>query len=130
MNEKKTFEQIEDEWFDKNLNPEDKAIGQILTELKKAKAKWPDWVYDPVHAAGILNEEASETVEVLIKLCEKSGKTMQAALDFSYSNGDIERLRIEACQTGAMAIRLLENLDKYERVRTYINNNNQDNEVE
>lgn len=102
------------------------AIKQIQSELHKAKTKWPDWVYDPVHASGVLVEEASETIEVLTKLCEKSGKTMQAALDFCYSNGDIERLRIEAAQTGAMAIRLLENLDKYERIRTYMN---QDNDV-
>jgi len=89
------------------------AISQILIELKKAKSKWPDWLFDPIHASSIL--------------CEEAGETLQAANDFCYSNGDIERLRIEAAQTGAMAIRLLENLDKYERVRTYIN---QENKVE
>lgn len=108
MNEKESVNQI-DEY--EELQRESYAISQIYTELKKAKAKWPNWVYDPIHATGILNEEA--------------GEAQQAAYDFCYSNGDIEKLRIEACQTGAMAIRLLKNLDKYERVRTYINQNNE-----
>lgn len=107
MNEKESVNQI-DEY--EELQRESYAISQIYTELKKAKAKWPNWVYDPIHAASTL--------------CEEAGETLQAANNFCYSNGDIERLRIEACQTGAMAIRLLENLDKYERIRTYINQDN------
>lgn len=77
----------------------------ILTELKLAKVKWPAWVDDPVHAAGILNEE--------------SGELMQASLDFCYSGGDIEHMKKEAAQVGAMAIRFLEGVKKYERIQRF-----------
>lgn len=72
------------------------VIKLILNELKEAKEKWPNWAYDPVHATGILNEEA--------------GECMQASLDFCYSNGNIEQMKKEAAQVGAMAIRFLDNL--------------------
>ncbi len=77
----------------------------IEHELSKAKSKWPNWVDDPVHAAGIVNEEA--------------GELMQAALDFCYSKGDIENMRREAAQVGAMAIRVLEGIDEYNRIQRF-----------
>jgi len=82
-----------------------KAMNLILEELELAKKKWPKWVIDPVHASGILNEEA--------------GETMQASLDFCYSNGSIEQMKKEAAQVGAMAIRFLENLDSYRPIQRY-----------
>ena len=82
------------------------ALQIILDELKKAKKKWPYWLDDPVHAAGVLNEEA--------------GELMQACLDFSYSQGSIDQMQLEAAQVGAMAIRFLEGLEKYKRTQTYI----------
>lgn len=81
------------------------AIKLILDELKSAKEKWPKWVNDPIHAAGILNEE--------------SGELTQACLDFSYANGSIEQMKKEAVQAGAMAIRFLENIDEYQRIQRY-----------
>ena len=81
------------------------AIKVILDELKSAKEKWPKWVDDPVHAAGILNEEA--------------GELMQASLDFCYSNGNIEQMQKEAAQVGAMAIRFLENIKSYIPAQRY-----------
>ena len=84
---------------------EREATQLIYDELKKAKTKWPQWVDDPVHAAGILAEE--------------SGELMQAALDFCYSGGDIERMKTEAAQVGAVAIRILEGVHRYERVQRY-----------
>ena len=77
----------------------------IEQELKRAKSKWPNWVDDPVHAAGIVGEEA--------------GELMQASLDFCYSGGDIENMRREAAQVGAMAIRTLEGIDQYERIQRF-----------
>lgn len=77
----------------------------INHELQKAKTKWPKWVDDPVHAAGIVNEEA--------------GELMQAALDFCYSDGDIENIRREAAQVGAMAIRMLEGINEYYRIQRF-----------
>jgi hypothetical protein len=77
-------------------NDPDSVIDLIFSELRKAEAKHPGWPDDKIHAVGILIEEA--------------GEAMQAAIDCTYSDGDIEKLRIELAQTGAMAIRALVNL--------------------
>jgi len=71
----------------------DSVIEQIFAELRKAEAKHPGWPNDPIHAVGILVEEA--------------GEAMQAAIDHVYAGGDLENLRTELAQTGAMAIRAL-----------------------
>lgn len=81
------------------------AIQHILTELDRAKAKWPGWPTDPIHAASVLAEECGELI--------------QAANDFCYSNGDPERMREEAVQVGAMALRFLEGMSNYRRVEGY-----------
>ncbi|MFH0995775.1 MAG: hypothetical protein V1844_09805 [Pseudomonadota bacterium] len=65
----------------------------IFDELIKAEAKHPIWPDDKIHAVAILIKEA--------------GESMQAAIDCHYSKGDIELLRKELAQTGAMAIRAL-----------------------
>lgn len=72
---------------------EETALTRILLELRKAKMKWPDWVTDPIHAAGILVEEA--------------GEAMQAAQQMTYEHGEREEMDKEAAQAGAMAIRLI-----------------------
>lgn len=72
------------------------AVERILSELRKAEAKHPGWPDDPIHAVGILVEEA--------------GEAMQAAIDYTYKATDeetLEHLRTELAQTGAMAIRAL-----------------------
>lgn len=71
----------------------EKAIALVFDELRKAEAKHPGWPEDKIHAVGILVEEA--------------GEAMQAAIDCTYSGADVEKLRIELAQTGAMAIRAL-----------------------
>ena len=81
------------------------VINGILYELNKAKSKWAAWPIDPIHAASVLSEEAGELV--------------QAANDFCYSGGSIEQMELEARQVGAMAVRFLENLDKYKRIQGY-----------
>lgn len=75
---------------------ESEAIGLILEELHRAEEKHPRWPDDVIHAVGILVEEA--------------GEAMQAALDLTYANGDLDHLRKELAQTGAMAVRALINL--------------------
>ncbi len=75
-----------------------KVIDIILEELQKAEKKHPHWPKDKIHAVGIMVEEA--------------GESMQAALDFTYSGGEIEKLRHELVQTGAMAVRALMNLEE------------------
>ena len=71
----------------------EKVIELIFDELRKAEAKHPGWPEDKIHAVGILVEEA--------------GEAMQAAIDCTYRGADVEKLRIELAQTGAMAIRAL-----------------------
>jgi hypothetical protein len=73
----------------------------FLLELVQAEKKHPGWPADVIHASAILNEEA--------------GELTQAALDYYYSNGAKWRLKEEAIQCGAMALRFLLNLEKYER---------------
>ena len=73
-----------------------KAIEIILSELKRAEEKHPGWPDDIVHAVAIMIEEA--------------GEAMQAAIDCHYKGGDIELLRIELAQVGAMAIRTIMHL--------------------
>ena len=78
-----------------------RIIRDIMAELERAKDKHPHWPDDPLHAVAVLNEE--------------SGELTQATLDFAYAAGDLERMREEAVQCGAMAIRFLENIDRYRR---------------
>ena len=77
----------------------------IQIELAGARLLWPAWPTDPIHAAAVLAEEAGELV--------------QAANDFTYSNGSLEHMREEAVQVAAMAMRFLDGLDKYERRKGY-----------
>jgi hypothetical protein len=78
-------------------------ISDVLAELERARSMWPHWPVDPIHAAAVVSEEAGELV--------------QAANDYSYSGGDIERMRAEATQTTAMGLRFLAGLAAYERRR-------------
>lgn len=71
-------------------------INEILSEVKKAQAKFPYWPDDKIHAAAIVNEE--------------SGELIRAALQFQYEGGSKDNLRKEAIQTAAMCFRFLENL--------------------
>lgn len=76
-------------------------IEEILTELNRARAKFPTWPDDPIHAAAVLLEESGE----LMKACyqkEPDGHYLQ-----------LIEVRNEAVQTAAMAIRFLVSLDRY-----------------
>lgn len=72
------------------------AIDSIFDELAAAEKKHPEWPEDKIHAVAIMIEEA--------------GESMQAAIDYTYTNGDIEHLKKELAQTGAMCIRALMHL--------------------
>ncbi|HDL7014692.1 TPA: hypothetical protein PXN82_003832 [Yersinia enterocolitica] len=74
---------------------------EIIDEAIRASSIHPDWPTDALHAVSILTEE--------------SGELMKAAIEYHYNNGDIEAVREEAVQTGAMALRVLLNIDKYKR---------------
>lgn len=79
------------------------VVDLIFNELRKAELKHPGWPVDPIHAAGIMVEEA--------------GEAMQAAIDYVYADGEIDKLIVEASQCGAMAIRLLLGIEEYKRTR-------------
>ena len=83
----------------------DAILESVITELDLAKAKWPGWPVDPVHAAAVVSEEAGELV--------------QAANDFCYSGGNLDRMKEEAIQTVAMGLRFLAGLALYERRKGY-----------
>ncbi|HDL7463477.1 TPA: hypothetical protein PXN49_004130 [Yersinia enterocolitica] len=74
---------------------------EIVDEAMRASEIHPKWPTDALHAVSILTEE--------------SGELMKAAIEYHYNNGDIEAVREEAVQTGAMALRVLMNIDKYNR---------------
>lgn len=74
---------------------------EIIDEVIRASSIHPTWPTDAVHAVSILTEE--------------SGELMKAAIEYHYNNGDIEAVREEAVQTGAMALRFLLNINKYKR---------------
>ena len=71
----------------------EQAIDLIFSELRQAEIKHPYWPDDLIHAVGILTEEV--------------GEAMQAAIDCTYADGDLNKLKLELAQCGAMAIRAL-----------------------
>jgi acyl-CoA reductase-like NAD-dependent aldehyde dehydrogenase len=78
----------------------------ICREVERACKKHNSWTTDPIHAAGIVLEEA--------------GELMQAANDFNYeplqvqnSGKHLRKMEEEAVQTAATCIRFLANLRGY-----------------
>ena len=79
----------------------DEVIHMILEELAKAEKQHPGWPTDPVHAGAIVAEE--------------SGELTRATLIHAYEQDNSHGMLEEAVQTGAMAIRFLMNLERYEK---------------
>ncbi len=82
----------------------EQIIAAILGELDRAETLHPTWVKDAVHAAAILTEEAGELQKEanefhFDKKCNRASKR--------------QKMRTEAIQSGAMAIRFLLHLDEY-----------------
>lgn len=73
-----------------------RLLDLIAEEVARAEAKHPTWPTDPIHGVAVLAEEAGEAVK--------------AALQLKYEGGSLEDLVKELVQTGAMAVRFLENL--------------------
>lgn len=71
------------------------SLGLIIEELRRAKAAWPTWPADRVHAAGVVAEEA--------------GELMRAALQAHYEKKPAGRCSHEAVQTATVAIRFVAN---------------------
>ncbi len=78
----------------------------VIEEVKRACNKWPDYYSDIIHATALINEEAGESI--------------QAALDLTYANGNIELVKNEVIQTAAMCFRLLNNINSLKPVKNFI----------
>jgi len=72
-------------------------LQSILDELERAKAKFPKWPRDIIHAAAIVGEE--------------SGDLTRAAVIAVYENGSETDCQTEAIQTAATALRFLEGIE-------------------
>ncbi|CAI2488654.1 Uncharacterised protein [Serratia ficaria] len=72
------------------------AITQIKEELAAAEKKCPTWPTNTINASDILYAAAADL--------------SRAAIGFHYKGGSLEKVRREAAQVGAMAIRVLINL--------------------
>jgi NTP pyrophosphatase (non-canonical NTP hydrolase) len=80
------------------------CIDEIMAEYNSAIKVYPAWPDDPVHAAAVLVEE--------------SGEVLKEANNYYWghkrSRGEsLQRMRHEAIQTGAMVLRVLENIERY-----------------
>lgn len=84
------------------MKNEHTTIEQIMDEVDRAEKKFPDWPTDPLHALAILGEEFGELTQEMVQLTYEPHKTTR------------EKVKIEAIQTAAMALRLAMSLDHYE----------------
>ncbi len=74
----------------------EEAIEILNIALEEANKKHPEWYYDIIHCAAVMNEEAGEAI--------------RAALNYTYEDSSLEDFICEVAQTGAMAIKILMNL--------------------
>lgn len=77
-------------------------LDHVLEEVHRATRKFPTWPTDPLHALAVLGEEYGELTKEMLQLTYEPQKTSP------------ERVRNEAIQTAAMALRLVESLDRYD----------------
>jgi len=76
----------------------------IIEELARARAKFPWWPKDPIHAAAIVAEEAGELVK--------------DALQMVYEPDKPHNIAKEAIQTAAMALRFLLSINDYKTIKS------------
>lgn len=77
------------------------TFGEIAAELHRATAKFPTWPTDPLHALGVVHEEVGELSKEVLQLVYEPHKTNPA------------KVREEAIQVAAMALRFAMSLDAY-----------------
>jgi hypothetical protein len=76
----------------------EEAIEILCIALEEANKRHPEWYYDIIHCAAVMNEEAGEAI--------------RAALNYTYEDGSLDDFIYEVAQTGAVAIKMLMNLSK------------------
>ena len=85
---------------------QDEAIELIRAEVTKATTKFPTWPTDPIHAGNVLAEESGELAKAVLQAVYEPHKS---------SPDDVQA---EAIQTGAMAVRFLMSMSRYQFVGT------------
>ena len=74
----------------------------VLAEVHRARAKFPTWPTDPLHALAVLGEEFGELTKAVMHVV------------YEPDVGDTAReVREEAVQTAAMALRFVASLGEY-----------------
>lgn len=76
-------------------------LDEVFAEVERATKKFPTWPTDPLHALAVLGEEFGELTKEMLQLTYEPHKTSP------------EKVKTEAIQTAAMAMRLLMSLDRY-----------------
>ena len=76
----------------------------IEAELKRAEKKHPNFPKDMFKQLAIMNEEA--------------GEVTKAVLHYHYEGGSVEDVKEELIQTAAMCMRMLDNLEIDDRLKT------------
>lgn len=79
---------------------------EIANEVESAQQKFPSWPVDPLHAMAVLAEEVGELQKAVLQETYEPVKN---------DKGDIYK---EALQSGAMVVRFLMGLSKYEFTRS------------
>ena len=95
-----TQEDAETRWNTRQ-SPKAMIAELLLDEVRKATEKFPIWPTDPLHAVAILNEEVGELNQAILQSIYEPKKS--GPIDVSG----------EAIQAGAMVVRFIMSLDKY-----------------
>lgn len=75
-------------------------LGEIVAELERATQLHPEWSNDPIHIHAVLNEECGELGREILQMVYEPHRSSP------------DKIRAEAIQTAAMALRLLLNLER------------------
>lgn len=77
-------------------------LADVLREVGRARAKFPAWPTDPLHAVAVLQEEVGKLQRAVLQCCYEPDKSTP------------EDAMLEAIQVGAMVFRFLDSLYEYQ----------------
>lgn len=77
-------------------------VRAVMAEMERATRKFPTWPTDPLHASGVVQEEAGELAKAVLQAVYEPHKSTP------------DDVASEAIQTAAMAIRFLCSMDRYD----------------
>lgn len=85
-----------------SFNPE--VVDDVLSEVRNAIKKFPQWPTDPIHAMAVVNEEVGELNKAVLQQVYEPSKNKPG------------QVYAEALQAAAMLLRFLASYDNYELV--------------